>query len=154
MNATIRAATKDDAHTLASLHRRCFDEAWDAAAFTRLLQNPGTFALLRGAAETYSQAFVLVQVAAGEAEILSLGTEPEARRQNFARELLATAAAEASSRGAKQIFLEVAHDNTAALGLYTRMGFSVCGRRAAYYHRGAATPADALVLRAALPLPV
>src|SRR6185295_6561715 len=88
MRTNIRAAALSDAALLARLHGECFDDPWDGPAFLRFLERPKTFALLCGEAETYSQAFILVQVAADEAEILSLGTAEPARRKGLARKLV------------------------------------------------------------------
>ena len=54
--------------------------------------------------------------------------------------------------GAETLFLEVAVDNVAALGLYTALGFAETGRRKAYYARAGGPAADALILRVDLPL--
>ena len=47
--------------------------------------------------------------------------------------MLEIAARDAQQRGAKNLFLEVARDNTAALGLYQSAGFSEIGIRPKYY---------------------
>jgi ribosomal-protein-alanine N-acetyltransferase len=152
MSAVLRRATLTDAVLLAQMYRRCFDDAWDAPAFQRLLEKPGAFALLAGEAATYSQAFILIQVAADQAEILSLGTESQGRRKGLGQTLVATGAAEAFRLGARELFLEVAKDNAAALALYAGMGFQVCGWRTAYYRWRDTPPVDAAILRARLPL--
>jgi [ribosomal protein S18]-alanine N-acetyltransferase len=64
--------------------------------------------------------------------------------------LLQTAIDEAGHRGLPSIVLEVAVDNDPAIELYNAVGFGVVGRRARYYRRPDG-PADALVLRLALP---
>jgi ribosomal-protein-alanine N-acetyltransferase len=148
----VREARLADAPLLAALHESCFEEAWDADSFHRLLQRPGCFALLAGEAETELQAFILVQLAGGEAEIQSLGTCAAARRKGLADRLVTAAARESYARGAGEIFLEVAEDNGAALALYERAGFSLVGRRPQYYPRLHGSPADAVILRANLPL--
>ena len=152
MSAGVRAAALSDAALLALLHGECFDDAWDGPAFHRLMERPGTFALLCGEAETYSQAFILVQVAADEAEILSLGTALPARRKGFARQLVRASADEAHRLGATAMFLDVAEDNHAAIALYASAGFAVCGQRTHYYRRREQPPVDAVLLRAGLPL--
>jgi ribosomal-protein-alanine N-acetyltransferase len=158
VSIVIRPAASHDAALLATLHRQCFDAPWDASwdegAFSRLLQRVGCFALLAGESETDLQAFILMQVAGGEAEIQSLGTQGVARRKGFARALLLSAAAESFRCGASEIFLEAAEDNRAALGLYESAGFSAIDRRKQYYPRSGRPPADAMILRAALPLAV
>jgi [ribosomal protein S18]-alanine N-acetyltransferase len=139
-----------DAPILADLHAQSFAPAWDVSAFRDLLAGPGTFALAAPASAPW-QAFILARAAAGEAEILTLAIVPGARRRGYARALVMAAAAEAAQRAAAEIFLEVAADNIAAIALYSALGFVPVGRRAGYYVRGPGA-ADALTLRAALPL--
>jgi ribosomal-protein-alanine N-acetyltransferase len=151
MSAIVRAANASDAEALASIHASCFDAPWDAESFRRLLTRPGMFALVaKDAAETDLQSFILVQLAADESEIISLGTHAAARRLGLAHALLSHATAEAARRGAKTMFLEVAEDNSPAVALYRGCGFTLQARRKAYYERRGAS-ADALVLRRALP---
>jgi ribosomal-protein-alanine N-acetyltransferase len=141
----VTVATATAAPMLADLHAQCFDDAWDAEAIRRLMAGPGVTALMVG-----TDAFILVRAAAGEAEILTLATAPQARRRGLARQLVC-AAADAVGPDATEMFLEVAADNAAALALYTGLGFVAVGRRPGYYTRPSGT-ADALTLRAALPL--
>ena len=154
MSTHIRSAKIDDAGRLASVHRTCFEDAWSEDAFRRLLDSPGAIALVgcNTEPETESQAFILVQVAADQCEILSLGTTSPVRRKGLARALLIAAAKEAHRFGAHEMFLEVADDNHAALALYASAGFAVVGRRAKYYRRADKTVLDAMMLRATLPL--
>ena len=151
MTPIIRAAEPADAESIAAIHASCFESAWDAHAFRALLDRSGALAFVgKDAAATDLQAFVLVQLAADEAEIISLGTHPSARRSGLASALLACAIAEAAAHGARAMFLEVAEDNEGARALYERSGFALQGRRKAYYeHQG--RPTDALVLRRSLP---
>ena len=146
---TIRLAASRDAALLASLHAQCFDQAWDEAAFSAFLGDKVTFALLSADGRD-AKAFILLRAVAGESEILSLGTQPGARRRGLARELLHAARAEAHRRGARRMFLEVAGDNAAALALYREAGFMGIGRRNAYYARPMGTAADAVALSIAL----
>lgn len=119
-------------HAAASPH-----DAWAQDAFARLLAMPGAFALAgRGG-------FVLARTAADEAEILMLAVLPDFRRRGLGRALLAAAVQEASARGARTLFLEVAAGNAPARALYAGSGFAEAARRAAYYPDGG----DALVLR-------
>jgi ribosomal-protein-alanine N-acetyltransferase len=153
VTAIIRAATPEDAPLLARLHGASFNEAWDADSFLRLIQRPGAFAFLGGnAAATDLQSFILIQIAADESEILSIATLPAARRSGLAHALVTQAAAEAAKRAATTMFLEVAEDNLAALALYHNFGFTAQGRRRGYYIRSGPPPADALILRAQLPM--
>lgn len=135
-----------DLETLAAIHRACFADGWSVRAFGELLDTPGTFAL------TSEHGFILARVAAGEAEILSLGVIPSARRSGQARALVADAAVKAHQQGATAMFLEVGFRNEAARGLYDKLGFREVGLRKGYYRLPGQAPEDALTLRAELPL--
>jgi ribosomal-protein-alanine N-acetyltransferase len=153
VTAEIREAGAGDVPALAALHRICFEEAWDAAFFSRLLDQPGVFALAaRDEAATELQAFALFRIAADEAEILSLATNPSARRRGAARRLVEQGAGLAFRGGARALFLEVAQDNAPAHALYGALGFRLTGRRKLYYARGLGPHVDALVLRLDLPV--
>lgn len=147
-----RAAQRVEAEALAALHGACFpDEPWDAGAFAELLAMPGAAAyVLPG--DGGLDGLVLLRRAADEAEIVTLAVAPQARRRGSATALLCHGLAVLAAAGARRAFLEVAEDNAAARGLYQRLGFAICGRRAGYYRRDGRPPADALVLAVALPL--
>lgn len=133
-----------DLDGVAELHAGCFDDAWSVAALAAVLATPGSFGLLSITCDAPS-GFLLARIAADEAEILSIGVLPAWRRRGVARALLAAAGGEATGRGARRLFLEVAADNPAARGLYLREGFAQVGRRPGYYRRGNGG-IDALIL--------
>ena len=85
-----------------------------------------------------------VRVIGDEAEILTVGVVPAARRRGVARRLLALLLDEADRRGAAVAFLEVRVDNDAAQQLYASEGFAVVGTRPGYYDTGRV---DAVVMR-------
>lgn len=140
------ARASASAELMAALHARVFADAWTAAAFVGLLQIPGTFALVRDA-QPEPAGFVLARVVAEEAEIITLGVLPEARRQGVGGELVRAACQRAGAEGARAMLLEVAARNLPAQKLYARFGFTEVGRRKAYYADAGALPDDALVLR-------
>jgi ribosomal-protein-alanine N-acetyltransferase len=141
---SIRPATLGDVDALAVIHAACFAESWSSESFASLLAAPGTFALLS------SDGFILARTAGDEAEILSLGVRPNARRNGQARALVVDAAARAA--GAAAMFLEVGADNAPARGLYAGLGFREAGVRKGYYRERGKPPQDALTLKAELPL--
>lgn len=121
---------------LAALHATCFpEESWDAAAIGEVLAIHSAFARLALEPSDAPVAFAIAFVVAETAELLSLGTLPQARRRGAAHALLDAVLAEARSRGARELALEVAEDNTAALALYAASGFIAVGRRRDYYKR-------------------
>lgn len=138
---TPRRITPDDARLMAVLHASSFERPWDEAAFEALLVTFNVFGqILDG------QGFILCRTAADEAEVLTLAVAPLVRRNGVGRALVEAAILTATARGAESLFLEVASDNVAALGLYAATGFEPAGLRRAYYAGGA----DAVVMRRTL----
>jgi [ribosomal protein S18]-alanine N-acetyltransferase len=129
---------------LAALHARCFTTPppWSAASFATLLTDRNSFV----ATDPLERAFVIGRVIAGEAELLTLATAPEARRSGLGRTLMARFDAEARAKGAKTAFLEVAEDNAPARILYSACGWVQTGRRPAYYVGENGAPVAALIL--------
>lgn len=80
---------------------------------------------------------------ADELHILNLAVAPERRRQGLGRRLLQSILDVARTRGAKIATLEVRVSNLLAQDLYTSFGFSISGRRKAYYRNNGE---DALVM--------
>ena len=131
------------AETLAVTHARAFagqGRGWSAAEFSALLDSPYVFVVHK------ENAFALGRVISDEAELLTLATDPDARRQGLARAALAGFEAKARARGALRGFLEVAEDNAPARALYARCLWQKAARRAAYYPRAGGRAADALIL--------
>lgn len=135
----LRPASPIDADLLAAMHRVAFEDPWGAGEIAALLNGPGGFAVIAGS----DDGFILCRAIGGEAEILTLAVAPAARRKGVGRALVEAAAAIAAANDAEAMFLEVAEDNTAAIGLYQSSGFAWAGRRPRYY--GGVT--DALVMR-------
>ncbi len=127
---------------MAAIHAAAFAAArpWSMAEFADLLAQPGVFACGN------ARAFALTRVAADEAELLTIATDPAHRRTGLARALMRDALSGAARRGAARLFLEVAADNTAARALYIGCGFRTCGRRPRYYARAVGPAVDALVM--------
>jgi ribosomal-protein-alanine N-acetyltransferase len=130
--------------TLAALHARCFTTPppWSAASFAALLDSPHVFLHHDPA----GRGFVLGRVAAGEAELLTIATIPEARRGGLGRAMMAAFEAEARARGAETAFLEVAETNAPARALYAACGFAEAGRRRGYYLAEGGAAVDAMIL--------
>ena len=143
---TLRGVLSDQAADLARVHAAAFEHAWSGEEIAQLLDSSGGFALMvEGAGGPV--AFILCRAIAGEAEILTIAVDPAFRRQGLARALVEAAAAAARLAGAEAMFLEVADDNVAALGLYEAVGFARAGLRRGYYDRGPQGCVDALVMR-------
>lgn len=112
---------------LSNLHKLCFPhKPWSADDFSKLKQS--------GCEIIMSQnGFIVYRVVLDESEIITIGVNPENRRQGIAAAMLAIAEKDAKNNGAKKMFLEVAADNTPAQKLYENNGYAVIGSRPKYY---------------------
>ena len=88
---------------------------------------------------------ILIRQAADEAEILTIGVVPEARRRGVARALVEAAAKSLSE--VKSLFIEVDVMNREALAFYEVMAFQTAGRRKDYYQHADGSRSDALIMR-------
>jgi len=125
---------------LAEIHAEAFDVPWDEAAMASLLDSPGVF--VRGD----DQGFVMIRVIVDEAEILTVGVRPQARRGGRGRLLVQQSIVDSAAHGAVRMFLEVAQSNEAARSLYASCGFEEVGRRRDYYQHKDGTREDALMM--------
>jgi ribosomal-protein-alanine N-acetyltransferase len=80
--------------------------------------------------------------------IQTIGVTERRQRAGVGTALLVALLADAESRGARHVDLEVRADNDAAIRLYERHGFSPLGLRRGYYQPSGA---DALVMRRSKP---
>lgn len=134
----IREATRADVDGLVELQGRCFGvDAWSRGQVEEELGRPGGIFLVDDALG----GFVIGWVVFDDLHLLQIATAPEHRRAGLAAAL--QAALFAASPHARQAFLEVRADNTAATTFYERHGWQCVGRRPRYY----ADAVDALVYR-------
>ncbi|MFN4309766.1 MAG: tRNA (adenosine(37)-N6)-threonylcarbamoyltransferase complex dimerization subunit type 1 TsaB [Ferrovibrio sp.] len=153
LSVTLRPCGVEAADILALLHHEAFDsgahgETWNAQSFRDLLAMPGALCLLALSADQ-PVGFLLLRVAADEAEVISLGVKSRLRRLGVAAALMRDGLAQLAGRGVRRCFLEVADDNAAARALYTGLGFQAVGHRRGYYAAGG----DALVMQKLIPFP-
>lgn len=127
---------------MAILHAQSFTtpRPWTAGEFATILDDPLCFALVE------KGGFLFGRAVAGDAEVLTLAVDPQARRRGVGGRLVQGFLAEAQKRDAATAFLEVSEQNHAAISLYLRWGFVQVGRRNGYYKMPDARPLDALIL--------
>lgn len=123
------------AAVLSALHGECFEEAWDEKAMGDILAMPGTTGLIVGTDDETPEGFIVYRIAADEAEIITIGVLPDARRGGLAKILLTNALERGTNLGVRKMFLEVAEDNFPAKSFYEKSGFKQAGIRAGYYAR-------------------
>ena len=112
---------------LEHLHALCFPhKPWSAGDFADLKKS--------GCDIVASQnGFIVYRVTLDEAELITIGVHPDARRGGIAATMIELMVRDLVARGVKQVFLEVAENNHPARALYERHGFVAVGRRPKYY---------------------
>jgi [ribosomal protein S18]-alanine N-acetyltransferase len=132
----------------AAIHAASFSHPWSETDFEQLML--GGSVVADGAIEVNDGSlagFILSRIALDEAEILTIAVVPERRRCGIAQMLLLIHLRGLAARRVSRLFLEVDADNIAARALYARHGFHQVAERKAYYRKGDATRASALVMR-------
>jgi ribosomal-protein-alanine N-acetyltransferase len=120
-----------------------FTDPWTVAQLGAAMDWPGAIALVaEDAGEIVG--YVLGRLIVDEAEILSIATIVERRREGIGRRLLGAIMAAMIERGAHAVWLEVRMSNGAAREMYQSAGFAPAGVRRDYYRQ---PTEDALVLR-------
>ncbi len=112
---------------IANLHKLCFpNKPWSASDFADLKKS--------GCEIIASQnGFIVYRCVADEAEIITIGVAPAARRNGIGSAMLCIIEKNIKNQGVKKIFLEVASTNIAGQKLYENNGYKVIGIRPKYY---------------------
>lgn len=112
---------------LVELHKKCFPhKPWTANDFTELKKS--------GCEIISSQnGFIVWRSVVDEAELISIGVAPDARRCGIAAAMLGLMENELKKSGTKKIFLEVSATNIPAIKLYEQNGYKKMGIRPKYY---------------------
>ena len=112
---------------LSNLHQKCFPtKPWSADDF-RDLKNSGCEIIMS------ENGFIVYRIAVDEAEIITIGVNPDFRRNGIASAMIGIIEKNLKNQGVKKLFLEVASNNMPAQKLYENMGFKTVGLRPKYY---------------------
>jgi len=112
---------------LANLHKKCFpNKPWSADDF-RDLKKSGCEIIMS------QNGFIVYRIVVDEAEIITIGVNPEKRRGGIASAMVGIIEKNLKNQCVKKIFLEVASNNIPAQKLYENCGFKAVGLRPKYY---------------------
>ena len=112
---------------LANLHQKCFPhKPWSADDFADL-KNSGCEIIAS------QNGFIVWRATLDEAELITIGVAPDARRTGIAAAMMGIMEGELKKSGVKSVFLEVAENNTPARRLYEQNGYVQIGVRPKYY---------------------
>lgn len=113
---------------LSNLHAKCFpNRPWSADDFRDLKQSGCEIIMSENG-------FIVYRIAVDEAEIITIGVNPEMRRNGIASAMIGIIEKTLKNQGVKKIFLEVASNNEPAKKLYENAGFNRVGLRPKYYN--------------------
>lgn len=113
---------------LAELHKQCFpDRPWSASDFADLKKSGCEII-------ASDNGFIVWRAVADQAEIISIGVAPHARRNGIAGALILLMEQELKKSSIVNVFLEVSEVNSPAKKLYEKYGFKPTGRRPKYYN--------------------
>lgn len=143
---TIRSMTRADLSAVAGLERSIFPDPWSQKLMTGYLDSSyaGHSVVLEQDHTLIGYAFA--KVVADELHVDNIAIHASHRQQGLGTYLLKTLLANGQAAGCRHCYLEVRKGNTAAIALYTQLGFSVTSQRTHYYHDGE----DALLMTADL----
>ena len=149
----VEGASNADILAVADIHAGSFPRGWSDGEFEKMFADANyTFLVARryGKAHLPIGGFIIVRLAADEAEIISIATDPAYRKKGIARLLLESAIRLLETDRVPTLFLEVDERNFAAIGLYQSLNFEKVGERKAYYASAIGSdepPSTALVMQ-------
>ncbi len=146
---TIRTATPADLDAIMALENASFPtDAWSSESMAAELATAYSHYIVDEDAGTVIGYAGLRSIPGNaDADIQTIALAETRRGQGRGRAMLRTLLAEATARGAREVFLEVRADNPSAEGLYLSEGFEEIGRRPRYYQPD---DVDAIVMKVKL----
>ena len=142
-NITIRPMRPEDVEAVALIESEVYFAPWPKFAFySSLVQNYPAFVMVQ---HDKIIGYTLITFVAEQAHIINFVIAPRCQQQGLGKRLLTFLLEFLQPIGAKQISLEVAVNNSAAIHLYEHFGFNRLGLRKCYYQT-ALGPMDALIL--------
>ncbi len=146
----LRQASVDDLAAIMQIERECFvRDAWSEQNMLDELAAAHTYYLVAQIGDRVVGYAGLSNLAgSAQADIQTIAVSPDSRGLGIGRKIMFALTAEAKSRGAREILLEVRADNTVAQKLYRVFGFKQIGVRKKYYQPDGV---DAFVMKTELP---
>lgn len=122
----------DHAAQAAVIHAESFETGWSVETLGAHIKDDLCLGIFKNGELS---GFIILRLAADQADIVTIAIAKTARRKGLANKLLEAAEHTASEAGVELIFLEVAEDNAAAIALYKSSDYDAIGKRPAYYRR-------------------
>lgn len=129
----IRLMEKRDVAEVTAIERDIFSMPWSENGFLDAICADNTLFLV--AEEEGIKGYIGMYLAADEGEITNVAVKETGRRKHLGESLLREALRISAERGIVSWFLEVRKSNEAAIALYKKQGFSICGVRKGFYEK-------------------
>lgn len=119
---------------VAKLEKLCFSQPWSENSL-ELLTKEGIGVGMVCSCDGNVCAYGGMMVAVDEGQITNIATHPDYRRRGYGKAIVEALIKYAKMNGLDSISLEVRESNSAAIELYTKLGFKVEGKRRDFYTR-------------------
>ena len=127
----ITKANPEDLETIVELEKEG-DVIWGKSGLSKIFENPYlTFVVITK--ENVISAMVITILAGNELQISNIVVHPKSRKLGTATQLIKHVAHQPEFGDVDSVVLEVAQTNSAALGLYRKLGFEIIGERKSFY---------------------
>ena len=131
---SLRPATEGDFETLYRIDEECYPRgiAYSRRTLKWFLALPGAECLVTEVGEAIA-GFILSDADGRQAHIITIDVLAEQRRAGVGTLLLREAERRLAARGVREVHLETAHDNHAAIAFWEKHGYRTCGVMRNYY---------------------
>lgn len=130
---TIVAMAEEHLDEVLTIERMSFPTPWIREHFLGELASGNSFPLVALDETGRVTGYICPMLILDEGHILNVAVHPESRGRGIGRLLVEKVLVDCRAKGASFIDLEVRLSNEVAISLYRQLGFSVIGRRKAYY---------------------
>lgn len=120
--------TKENYLAAAELERECFLVPWSEKSLLEETDNPSAHFFI-GTYFGETAGYIGTNIVLDECYVSNLAVTERYRKKGFGSLLLQCAEENAKALGCSFITLEVRESNNAAIGLYRKRGFEICGKR-------------------------
>lgn len=114
------------------LEKECFTSPWSVRMITFHILSSAAFSFSLMSDEELA-GYIMGMPDDGSIHITNLAVAPDFRRKGYASFMIGQVKELAWELGIGRIFLEVRENNLAAIALYEKEGFTLCGREEGYY---------------------
>jgi ribosomal-protein-alanine N-acetyltransferase len=135
---TLRTYSPADFDALFQLDQICYPRgiAYSKRTLRQYLAIPAAICIVaENSEDARITGFIVAEAAPPEAHIITLDVDPAVRRQQIGSQLYAAIETQLAARGVREIMLETATDNAAAVAFWTRHGYLSAGVIRNYYLR-------------------